>query len=208
MTMRLVVFLALFMLFVSLGYTAFVYGDIYKAHSLEKLNNTVVKIDGRFSYQLVITKSNYSIDLPEVDYTISAEHQDNNDITFSAKEEVRIGEGDQRIDLALSPKGNTFDYVFAAGLVIIGLFLLYNIVMAKKGISQKELTPAKKQELDEDAKKVLQTLESLEGRTTQKELKDTLNFSDAKLSLILSELEQMGKIKKFKRGRGNIIRKL
>ncbi len=202
-------FVVVFSLFASLSYAAFVYGDIYKAHTLEKINNTLVKIDGRFSYQLVIQKSNYSIDLPEGEYIIYAEHLDSSNVLFSAKEEVKIGTDNQRIDLALSPKGNTLDYVFAAGLVIIGLFLLYNV--AKKATLQKNDTVIripKKEGLDEDAKKVLQTLESFEGRTTQKELKDTLNFSDAKLSLILSELESLGKIKKFKRGRGNIIRKL
>ena len=73
--------------------------------------------------------------------------------------------------------------------------------------------PEKKEEkkpvkLDEDMRKVLQALESNEKRATQKELKGMLRFSDAKLSLIIAELEEGGYVKKFKRGRGNIIRKL
>ena len=206
--MRLMLVIAVFSLLVSFSYAAFVYGEIYKAHTLEKINDTIVKIDGRFSYQLVIKKSNYSIDLPNGDYTIYAEHL-NNGVVYSAKEEVKIGANDQRIDLALFPSGNSADYLFAFGLIIIGLFLFYNVL--KITTLKKEPATAKKpkgMELDEDAKKVLQTLESFEGRATQKELKDSLNFSDAKLSLILSELENMQKIKKFKRGRGNIIRKI
>ena len=39
-------------------------------------------------------------------------------------------------------------------------------------------------------------------------MKGTLKFSDSKLSLILTELENVGKIKKFKRGRANVVRKL
>ncbi|MEM4268133.1 MAG: hypothetical protein QXK37_04870 [Candidatus Woesearchaeota archaeon] len=42
-------------------------------------------------------------------------------------------------------------------------------------------------------------------RITQKELRKQLPFSEAKVSLILTELEANGKIKKIKRGRGNII---
>lgn len=62
-------------------------------------------------------------------------------------------------------------------------------------------------ELDEEAEKVLKAIEGFEVRVSQKELRQALNYSDAKLSLILTELEHTGKIKKFKRGRGNIIRK-
>ncbi len=80
------------------------------------------------------------------------------------------------------------------------------LVPKKKGYDEEK--KPKVAELDENGKKILQMLDIFEGRATQKELKDSLNFSDAKLSLILSELEQMEKIKKFKRGRGNVIRKL
>ena len=41
---------------------------------------------------------------------------------------------------------------------------------------------------------------------TQKELRDKLpSVSEAKISLIVSELESMGRVKKIKQGRGNIV---
>ncbi len=65
----------------------------------------------------------------------------------------------------------------------------------------------KTKEPDKDAKIVLELLASHEDIITQKELKEALNYSDSKMSLILAELEHEGLIKQFKRGRGNIIKR-
>ena len=43
------------------------------------------------------------------------------------------------------------------------------------------------------------------GRTTQKEIRKNFPMSEAKISLIITELEHRGKIEKIKRGRSNII---
>lgn len=44
-----------------------------------------------------------------------------------------------------------------------------------------------------------------DGRTTQKEIRKSVPYSEAKISLVISELEAEGKIKKIKKGRGNIL---
>jgi uncharacterized membrane protein len=43
------------------------------------------------------------------------------------------------------------------------------------------------------------------GRTTQKDLRKAIPYSEAKISLMIAELESEGKVKKIKKGRGNII---
>jgi uncharacterized membrane protein len=43
------------------------------------------------------------------------------------------------------------------------------------------------------------------GRTTQKDIRKKIPLSEAKVSLMISELEAKGKIQKIKKGRGNII---
>ncbi len=43
------------------------------------------------------------------------------------------------------------------------------------------------------------------GRTTQKDLRKAIPYSEAKISLMIADLESQGKIKKIKKGRGNII---
>ncbi|HIH16780.1 MAG TPA: hypothetical protein HA252_05215 [Candidatus Diapherotrites archaeon] len=60
--------------------------------------------------------------------------------------------------------------------------------------------------LDAYAREVLDTLRRCGNRLTQKELRDKLpSVSEAKISLIVSELESMGRVKKIKQGRGNIV---
>jgi len=44
-----------------------------------------------------------------------------------------------------------------------------------------------------------------DGRTTQKEIRKQLPLSEAKVSLIITELEEKGVVKKIKKGRGNVI---
>ena len=58
---------------------------------------------------------------------------------------------------------------------------------------------------DEDLSKVLEVIKKNDGRITQKEIRKQLSLSEAKISLVISQLESEKKIKKIKKGRGNII---
>lgn len=60
--------------------------------------------------------------------------------------------------------------------------------------------------LDKYAREVVEVLGRSGNRLTQKELREKITgIGEAKISLIVSELEEMGIVKKIKRGRGNII---
>ncbi|PIN76915.1 hypothetical protein COV17_00360 [Candidatus Woesearchaeota archaeon CG10_big_fil_rev_8_21_14_0_10_36_11] len=53
---------------------------------------------------------------------------------------------------------------------------------------------------------VIQIIQKHGGRITQKELRrEMLHLSEAKISLIVTELEHNGKVEKVKKGRGNVI---
>ncbi len=52
---------------------------------------------------------------------------------------------------------------------------------------------------------VLAFVMSEDGQTTQKEIRKRFPLSEAKISLMISELEAEGHIEKIKKGRGNII---
>ena len=65
--------------------------------------------------------------------------------------------------------------------------------------------PQSKAELDEKAKEVLAALGEAGGRANQKDLIDKVGFGEAYLSLVLTELEHEGLVKKIKKGRGNVI---
>lgn len=59
--------------------------------------------------------------------------------------------------------------------------------------------------LPSDLQEVLDIIRSGGGRITQKDLRSKLSYSEAKVSLIVSDLENRGLVEKFKKGRGNII---
>ena len=56
-----------------------------------------------------------------------------------------------------------------------------------------------------DLQEVLSIIREHEGRITQKDLRLRLNCSEAKASLMVTDLEDRGLVKKVKKGRGNVI---
>lgn len=203
------VLLSMLILF-SLSSCAYVFGDIY-GQNLAKVNKTVVEVQGPFTYQLVTDKANYSLYLPPGQYNLSASTYDSEgNLALYATQQVTVGTTDQQVDLVLNPIQFPYEYP----LLLLGIIIAITIAFMenRKNRTQSPTAPISPVEKivkpDSEAIKVLEALERMEGRATQKELKESLGFSDAKLSLILAELEDLRKIKKFKRGRGNIIRKI
>ncbi len=60
--------------------------------------------------------------------------------------------------------------------------------------------------LPQDLKELLDLIRASGNRITQRELRKKSPYSESKVSLMLSDLEERGLVEKFKRGRGNIIR--
>ncbi len=106
-----------------------------------------------------------------------------------------------------------------AGLIL--LFLLYRFYRARKKYGsiwkfrkriKAEAAKSVEQHKEELAQepgyieKALEIIKKHDGRITQKELrKEMLYLSEAKVSLIVTELEHKGKIEKVKKGRGNVV---
>jgi uncharacterized membrane protein len=68
-----------------------------------------------------------------------------------------------------------------------------------------ETAALKKQPLSAELGETLDIIRGNKGRITQKDLRSRLKYSEVKVSLMLSELEKRGLIKKFKNGRENIV---
>ena len=58
---------------------------------------------------------------------------------------------------------------------------------------------------NEDTEKVINILKKEGGRVNQKDLRKLLGMSEAKMSLLIAELEHKNKVEKIKKGRGNIV---
>ena len=98
---------------------------------------------------------------------------------------------------------------FVILIVLIGLLFLSSKDILPKTKKEKRIAlrkDADTKDLDKYARQVLDLLKKRGNRLTQKEIRDEIaEIGEAKISLIIAELEAMGKVKKIKRGRGNII---
>lgn len=61
------------------------------------------------------------------------------------------------------------------------------------------------QDLPADLREVIRIIANNDGRITQKDLRSKVKHSEAKVSLMVSDLQSRGIVRKFKKGRGNII---
>ena len=71
--------------------------------------------------------------------------------------------------------------------------------------SEIETAALKKLPLSTELCEVLDIIRGHKGKITQKDLRSRLEYSEVKVSILLSELEKRGLIKKFKNGRENIV---
>jgi len=77
----------------------------------------------------------------------------------------------------------------------------------KRNLEEKVIEEVK-EELNEPIylNETIEVIKKHEGRISQKELRrEMMHLSEAKISLILTELEHKGKIQKIKKGRGNVV---
>lgn len=134
-------------------------------------------------------------------------------ISESFEEDSKIIEGDSGT--------STTTYLLAAALVIIIAASAYLLVQRRgkeedtgqiavlppeeveEDITREEFE--KEQSLPADLQEIIDIIEANGGRITQKELRSRVRYSEAKVSLMISDLENRGIVEKFKKGRGNII---
>ncbi len=125
-----------------------------------------------------------AIDFEEIENTISEETlpENNNDLI----------------------ENNYFMLIFGIILIVLIVGIIVYFVYNKKVFESKKENSD--EHLDAYAEEVLALLRRRGNRLTQKEIRDEIkDIGEAKISLIIAELESIGKIKKIKKGRGNII---
>jgi len=220
-------YLVLMLLLIDTALGATIHGTVYDL-LLEKKENSIVIIDTVPKQTYVAKDGTYSFELGIGEYTIEARYIEEDKIISETKETVSVKqEGDYVVDLILFPSleeeeellGETdldvadpleeASYVF---YIMIGVFIIaFSVIIYLK--YKKSLTKIKKdieetiqaKDVAAESKKVLDFIKQEGGRTTQKEIRKKFPSSEAKISLIISELEHKGIVKKIKKGRGNII---
>ena len=77
----------------------------------------------------------------------------------------------------------------------------------KEAMHEEKIKTGQKEEKYEDNElgQLIKIIRQEGGRATQKEIRKQIPLSEAKISLMIAELEHKGLVEKIKKGRGNII---
>ncbi|MBN1157665.1 hypothetical protein JXA85_08660 [Candidatus Woesearchaeota archaeon] len=210
-------FLAVVILCISCAYAAEISGEIYDL-SLEKVKDIVVTINTVPEQRIVAKEGSYSFNVPVGQYRITAK-KDVGTTTYCAEENITVkDDGKYRIDLFLYPEIDTNDEtpeignelfeekkknnVLPIALLVSAIAIIFSIISLL--INKRKKTNSSVEGEDE-VKKIIGIIRKQGGRTTQKEIRKEMPYSEAKISLMIAELEHKGMVEKIKKGRGNII---
>lgn len=177
---------------------------------------SVVQIDTAPQQRMVAADGMYRFSVPLGDYRITAEGAEGS----TAENLTIVADGTYNIDLFLFP--DLSEEVYDGDEVVldamaqrdwnwglwIGIFIGILAVTAyfwKRPRERKSNPDARVGEKPTDVGEILAIIKAHDGRMTQKALRDKLPHSEAKVSLMLAELEAKGTIEKIKRGRSNIL---
>lgn len=189
-----------FLIAINTVYAASLDGYIYDI-GLDKVKNSIVEINTIPLQRVVASNGFYEFkSIPKGNYQIRAYTQDKKIIT---EENITITEeGDYTLDLFLIPefesKEQTIIWPYILGLLAIaGIIILFFLKYRKK--------PKKEELIDKDLDYIINIIKKEGNRIIQRDLVQKTGLSEAKISLMITDLESKGIIKKIRKGRANII---
>lgn len=223
--MKKSIFCILFLILIYGVSAATLYGSIYSVN-LEKVEDAIVAISTEPRQTYVAKNGTYMFKVSPGQYTIAAFKSNGENLELIQNIIIKE-EGEYILDLILFPSikeeeellnitqydfGEEYfeekDYTLYWIIAIIGivsfLIIAYFILRPKPKVKKEEIKP--KLEEEDDVKKIINFIKQQGGRITQKDIRKQFPSSEAKISLIITELEKKGVIEKIKKGRGNIIK--
>jgi uncharacterized membrane protein len=196
----------------STAYGATIYGSIFDK-SLQRVFDVTVEVNSSPVQRQVAKQGMYSFGLYPGSYVLTATKEINGQVVMRADEKIlihqegtfvrdlflkKVGEEDEEVPAA-NANGRYIIYAIVTGGIVLVLIIAYLIIrLLKKG-------KATNIHLAEDNDQIIDIIKKHGGRTTQKELRKEMSLSEAKVSLMITELESKGRIEKIKKGRGNIL---
>lgn len=198
-------------LFSSIGYAATISGNVYD-ESLNLAKNSIVELNTTPKQTLVAKDGSYSFEVPEGNYALKATLGESfveetltvkkegkyviDLIIFPNIEEIPPIEDELTEEIAKEEQTANWKFILViAGMIIVIFFVAY--IIMKKRTNHPQSTG----DLDD----LVNIIKKHGGRTTQKEIRKEIPLSEAKISLMIAELEHKGIVEKIKKGRGNII---
>ncbi|MEA3514175.1 MAG: hypothetical protein U9R34_01735 [Nanoarchaeota archaeon] len=148
---------------------------------------------------LIIEEGEYNVDLIIFPYI--------------GDDENLIQEGDislpeilfEEIDAVEEKEGTDQQIIITAILLVIVLVAIMTAWKHAKKPKKRKQTPVSFISITKELQDIVEVIREKGGRTTQKEIRKQIPLSEAKISLMIAELEDKGIVKKIKKGRGNII---
>tara|TARA_Y100000034_G_C6895023_1_gene412467 strand:- start:1601 stop:2230 length:630 start_codon:yes stop_codon:yes gene_type:complete len=187
---------------------AIIQGKVYDLE-LNRLDNVIVEINTVPGQRIISQQGEYFFNAPEGEYIITARAVID-EVVYLTNESISIiDDGEYIIDLFLFPElGNVPDLdvdlddnkkspiAYIVGFILVALVLFFAFRLGKNKDIKID---------DDDSLNSVYNLIKKEKRTTQKEIRKRSSLSEAKISLIITQLEEEGKIQKIRKGRSNII---
>ena len=223
---KVLVYLSAILLVVNFVNAATIYGTVYDL-SLKKVNNARVEINTIPKQFLIAQNATYSFDVPNGRYAIKAQLMQKDDVLASVQENITISQdGNYVIDLILFPDIEegvedpgidvNGDIVGETGnkdwilLIVFAVLLVSGIIVGMVYYSrtrrhEKQKSEQKMPDYEDELEQIIKIIKKEGGRATQKDIRKQIPLSEAKISLMIAELEHKGAIDKIKKGRGNII---
>src|SRR3989344_4831113 len=215
--MKLLVFLMLFIVILSgLASAATIKGNVYDL-SLNKVKDVVISIDSIPKQSVVAKDGSYSFSLGKGTYTLSVKSEKGNVeetieidedgifnldlILFPADEEIE----DLDLEVDIEGDSNILLISVITLLVLLIIALLYWWFKPKKKVEEKNKESNEVIEDSSDLDNLIEFIKGEGGRTTQKDIRKKFGLSEAKISLMITELEHKNKVKRIKKGRGNVV---
>ena len=201
------------LLFSQLVFSATIHGTIYDL-SLDKAKDVRVEINTEPKQLYVSKNGSYAFNVPNGNYKVEAKQYIGNFLESSVLENITVkDDGNYVLDLILFPSLDEDELEYDIDIIdpfpetrinIQLLILFFVIAFIVFYIIRNVRFKAKKEE-DTDLEKIIKIIKQEGGRTTQKHIRKEIPLSEAKISLMIDELEHKGFIEKIKKGRGNII---
>ena len=124
--------------------------------------------------------------IPETDISLPETLFDEKDVMLDGNDIVKIS-------------------IIVASLIIIALAAILLLWKIEKKPKKQKPAPISFISITKELQDIVEIIREEGGRTTQKEIRRHIPLSEAKISLMIAELEAKGIVKKIKKGRGNIV---
>lgn len=228
---RVLVVLAAILLQVVLADASIIHGKVFSWETLDPVNGAIVEINTTPVQKKVTENGSYIFEsVPPGNYTITAMYISEG-VKLYAKENITvISEGKYVLDIILFPEiefpefqdieeidftieEEGFNYYLLIPVLVVaitGVAVYILKTKRKRAVVPEVVLPPRDENqtfesLPDDLKEVVEILIKSDGRMSQKELRRKLGCSEAKISLMISDLERREIVEKVKKGRGNII---